>query len=94
MSHLSAFIEAVQKDAQLRQRLQAAKTDDDLIERVLAEAKTLGYELDAGEIRQRLTVVQNQNAELSDAELDLVSGGGKTGYCISEDCTYSKWVDC
>ena len=86
MSNLNAFIEHVQQDAQLQARLKEATSEEMLIERVLAEAKTLGYALDAGKIRQRLTAIQNEDADSSDAELAVVSGGGKTGYCITPYC--------
>ena len=79
MSQLNEFTEHVLQDAQLQARLKTAESDEVLVERVLAEGKALGYDLDASEVRQRLTAVEEQeNTELSEAELRLVSGGAKS----------------
>ena len=86
MSHLDAFAQHLLQNPDLQDRLRQAESEDALVEQVLAEAKKLGYALDAGEIRQRLTAV-HKGADLSDAELAAVSGGGKTDYCWTEYCT-------
>ena len=93
MSQLNAFIEHLQHDAQLQARLQEANTHEALVERVLAEGQALGYDLDASEIRQRLTAYNRRDLELTDAELAVVSGGGKSMniYCLTNvDCTVSE----
>lgn len=75
MSQLNNFIRHVRQDPALQERLKEAENNEVLVEHVLAEGKVLGYDLDATEIRQRLRATQDQ-VELSDADLDLVSGAG------------------
>lgn len=74
MSQLDAFAQKVQQDPDLQERLKGAESEAQLVERVLSEAQALGFDLDAEEIHQRLTVTQD-DTELSDAELDAVAGG-------------------
>ncbi|QNI84258.1 nif11-like leader peptide domain protein [Synechococcus sp. PROS-7-1] len=70
---LKAFLEAVQADAGLQEKLKAA-TDADA---VVAIAKAAGFVISAGELKK-------SQAELSDEELEAVAGGG----CITgrESC--------
>lgn len=82
MSQLDAFAQKVQQDPALRERLTGAENEDELVERILTEAKALGYDLKAEEIRQRLTTMQD-DAELSDTELDTISGGATLALCIT-----------
>ena len=77
MSQPSEFVPKVQHDAQLKDRLKEATSEEMLVERVLAETHALGYDLDASEIRQRLAAYSG-DFELTDADLDAVSGGGYT----------------
>ena len=51
MSHLDAFSQHLKASPDLQARLREAKTEDALVERVLAEAEALGYSLSADEVR-------------------------------------------
>ena len=68
--NLKAFLAKVSVDAQLIERLKAAKDYDE----ILALAKELGLEL-------TLADIEPENVELSEDELNAVSGG-KSGGCF------------
>ena len=65
---LKAFIEKVQSDTNLQERLKAAKSPDD----VISIAKEQGHEFSADHI--------SQFSELNDDELDGIAGGKAIGY--------------
>ena len=68
--NLKAFLSKVSADAQLIERLKAAKEYDD----ILALAKESGVEL-------TLADIEPESSELSEEELNAVSGG-KSGGCF------------
>ena len=71
---LKAFIEAVKADAGLQEQLKAAGDAD----AVLAIAKEAGFDVSkAGWLRYQA----KQTLELSDEELEGVSGGHTAGFC-------------
>lgn len=70
--NLKAFLAKVSADVQLIERLKAAKEYDD----ILALAKELGMEL-------ALADIEPENRELSEDELNAVSGGTSGGcFCV------------
>ena len=68
--NLKAFLAKVSADALLIERLKAAKEYDE----ILALAKEIGVEL-------TLADIEPENSELSEEELNVVSGG-KSGGCF------------
>ena len=66
---LNAFLEKVKADTSLQSKLKAAKDTD----AVVAIAKAAGFLVSAEELLKKA-----QTAEISNAELEAVSGGGDT----------------
>ena len=63
---LKAFLEKVQGDTSLQEKLKAEDAD------VMAIAKAAGFSLSADDLK-------NAPSEISDAELESVAGGGQSG---------------
>ena len=63
---LKAFLEKVQCDTSLQEKLKAEDAD------VMAIAKAAGFSLSADDLK-------NAPSEISDAELESVAGGGHSG---------------
>ncbi len=63
---LKAFLEKVQVDTSLQEKLKAEDAD------VMAIAKAAGFSLSADDLK-------NAPSEISDAELESVAGGGHSG---------------
>ena len=83
---LKAFIEKVQGDTSLQEKLRTAADSDE----VLAIAKEDGFSFSAEDLK-------NANIELSEEELESVAGGTNTYFCTAGKggwCTYPKgcWV--
>ena len=89
MSQLEAFGQHLKETPELQARLREAESEDALVEQVLAEAEALGYALSADEVRQRLALNQ-ENVELSDAELGTVTGGATMGII----CRHTRGLTC
>ena len=68
---LKAFLEAVQADATLQEKLKAASDTDG----VVAIAKAAGFVISAEELQRSQTEVSDE--ALSDEELEGVAGGGE-----------------
>ena len=75
---LKAFLEAVKADAGLQEKLNAA-TDADA---AVAIAKEVGFMISADELQRAQAVGE----ELSDEELESVSGGGLQAPRTKADC--------
>ena len=71
---LKAFLEAVKADTSLQDKLKAA-TDADA---VVAIAKAAGFTVSSEELQKA--------PEISDAELEDISGGGLSGYDYCPNC--------
>lgn len=78
MSDLNAFAQHLQQDSDLLEQLRNINGQDTLVERVVKEGQALGYDLKPEEVRQRLNTGQHES-ELTDADLDSVTGGAKGG---------------
>ena len=72
---LKAFLEKVKGDTSLQEKLKAASDAD----AVLAIAKDAGFVISPGEL-------QKTQAELSEAELEVVAGGGNWPGSILPHC--------
>ena len=77
---LKAFLEAVKADAGLQEKMRAAKDADAVVE----IAKAAGFIIVAEEIEAQAA----QPYELSDEELEGVSGGDGCGYDRNSICGY------
>jgi predicted ribosomally synthesized peptide with nif11-like leader len=73
---LKAFLEAVKADAGLQEKLKAAKDAD----AVVTIAKAAGFVISADELQKAQAA---QSYELSDEELEGVSGGGEIPFHIA-----------
>ena len=69
--HLKAFLEKVQGDTSLQEKLKAAAD----AAAVAAIAKEAGFSISADDLK-------NSQSELSEEELDGVAGGGPNGGCL------------
>ena len=75
---LKAFLEAVKADAVLEKKLNAAADAD----AVVAIAKAAGFVISAENLKQ-------VRIELSDEELEIVSGGGCSAWSINSVGTFT-----
>ena len=81
---LKAFLEAIQADEALQQKLQGL-TDVDAI---VAVAKVAGFSISADELKKAKESVE----ELSDVELEGVAGGNLGGQQSLDYCVYNPWL--
>ena len=84
------FVEALEADQKLMEQIRAKAAEvGSAIEAYVAAAKEAGYEITAEELeavlkaRQKAGIAAVDGAELNDAELDQVAGGG--GWCWTSD---------
>ena len=78
---LKAFIAKVQADVSLQKRFNSATSDTEII----SLANELGCSITLDDIAE-------QRKDLSDQELENISGGGWTGYnCLGQGCHSTKF---
>lgn len=82
-NHLSTFIESIKEDVTLRQQLQKAESEKELIAMVLTLASERGLDFSEEEVRQEIRVLFN--TELDEEGLDTVIGGvpGDSRWCLT-----------
>ncbi len=87
MENIKLFFEKIQADAKLQEKLKALqeKTQEETVDAVVALAKESGYEVTREDLMEYMKAAGkavNENAELEDAELDAVAGGGYNDWVI------------
>jgi hypothetical protein len=91
---LKGFLEAVQADVSLQEKLQAISstsgedqsvTDDEYDDAIFAVAKEAGFIISAEDLqklRTELELVENNDGELTNEQLEAVAGGAAFGTAV------------
>jgi predicted ribosomally synthesized peptide with nif11-like leader len=74
--NLEKFLELASQDAQMKSRLKLAPNQNAFVELLVGLGKQKGFEFTASDVKGALAHVATPSAELSDAELEAVAGGG------------------